>query len=529
MNACQDAGARKITYATSTQEDLADLHTAYDRAIGVVKKTLGRHHPMFIDGQSVWGKEETIDRSPIDARIQIGFFQKGTAEHARDAVIAARRAFPEWASRPWPQRVTVMRRVAHALRAHRYELAVAIAYDAGKNRLECVADVEESADFVDYYCTQMEQNNGFIREMQSPSKGIASHSKLRPYGVWSVIAPFNFPLALATGPGAAALIAGNTVVFKPASDTPFVGLKLYEMMVEGGVPRGAFNLVTGSGTTVGQELVENGGIDGIVFTGSKDVGMHLARSSALRSIPRPVITEMGGKNPTVVMPSANLDKAAEGVLRSAFGAQGQKCSACSRVYVAREVLDHFLELLVEKTASVKIGNPLDRDVWLGPLINEAAVKTYERAIRQAIDDGGRILTGGHRLMGDPFGHGFYVEPTIIDCLPSTHPLFSEELFVPIVVVGEVTSLTEAIELANRTEYGLTAGIFSEDLEEIDCFFDHVEAGVVYANRSAGITTGAWPGVNPFGGWKASGSTGRGSGGPYYLQQFMREQSQVRVR
>jgi 1-pyrroline-5-carboxylate dehydrogenase len=529
VNPSQEVSVRKITYATiDDQERLTDFHVAYDRAVEITKKTLGRHHPMFIDGQSVWTKDETIDRSPIDRRIQVGFFAKGTADHVRDAVIAARRAFPEWSSWPWQERIALMRSVARAIRKHRFELAVAIAYDAGKNRMECASDVEESADFVDYYCDQMEQNNGFVREMQRPGDGGTSSSKLKPYGVWSVVAPFNFPLALAAGPSAAALIAGNSVVFKPASDTPFVGLKLYEMMVEGGVPRGVFNLVTGSGSVVGQEMVENGGIDGIVFTGSKDVGMHLSRSNALRSIPRPVVAEMGGKNPTVVMPSAHLEKAAEGVLRSAFGAQGQKCSACSRVYVAREVRERFLELLVEKTASLKIGNPLERDCWLGPLINETALKTYERAVRQASDDGGRILIGGRRLTNDPFCHGFYVEPTIIDRLPNTHPLFSEELFVPLAVVGEVASLSEAIELANRTEYGLTAGIFSEDPEEVEWFFEHIEAGVVYANRSAGITTGAWPGVNAFGGWKASGSTGRGSGGPYYLQQFMREQSQVRM-
>jgi 1-pyrroline-5-carboxylate dehydrogenase len=524
----QEVMARKTACATSDEEELADFHAAYDRALGLVKKSLGRHHPMFIDGQSLWTKEEIVDRSPIDTRLQVGFFAKGTADHVQDAVIAARRALPEWSNRPWEERIAVLRNVAQALRAHRFELAAAIAYDAGKNRLECAREVEESAEFVDYYCGQMEQNRGFVQGMESPGEGGSSCSKLRPYGVWSVIAPFNFPLMFAAGPSAAALIAGNSVVFKPASDTPFVGLKLYEMFVEGGVPRGVFNLIIGSGSVVGLEMVENGGIDGIVFAGSKEVGMHLARSNALRSTPRPVITEMGGKNPTVVMTSAHLEMAAEGVFRSAFGAQGQKCSACSRVYVAREVRDRFLELLVAKTASVRIGPPVERDVWLGPVINENAVKTYERAIRQAVEDGGRILIGGHRLTKDPLCHGFYVEPTVIDHLPNTHLLFSEELFVPLVVVGEVGSLTEAIELANRTEYGLTAGIFSEDPHEIDSFFDHVEAGVVYANRSAGITTGAWPGVNPFGGWKASGSSGRGSGGPYYLQQFMREQSQVRA-
>jgi 1-pyrroline-5-carboxylate dehydrogenase len=217
------------------------------------------------------------------------------------------------------------------------------------------------------------------------------------------------------------------------------------------------------------------------------------------------------------------------VLRSAFGAQGQKCSACSRVYVSQELRQRFVEVLVDKTRKIKVGNPLERDVWLGPVINEGAVRTYENAIEQARRDGGTILTGGRRLTGGAFDHGFFVEPTIIEGLPKEHPLFSEELFVPITLVADVVSIDEAIELANRSEYGLTAGIFSEDDREIEQFFDRVHAGVLYANRRAGATTGAWPGINPFGGWKASGSSGRGSGGPYYVQQFLREQSRVRIR
>jgi 1-pyrroline-5-carboxylate dehydrogenase len=188
-----------------------------------------------------------------------------------------------------------------------------------------------------------------------------------------------------------------------------------------------------------------------------------------------------------------------------------------------------VQLLVEKTRRITIGNPLDRDVYLGPVINEDAVTTYEKAIAMATRDGGKILTGGRRLTGGEFEHGHFVEPTLIDGLPATHPLFSEELFVPITVVGDVSSLDEAIDLANNTEYGLTAGIFSEDDREIQRFFDRIEAGVTYVNRRAGATTGAWPGINSFGGWKASGSTGRGTGGPYYVQQFMREQSRVRIR
>jgi 1-pyrroline-5-carboxylate dehydrogenase len=230
-----------------------------------------------------------------------------------------------------------------------------------------------------------------------------------------------------------------------------------------------------------------------------------------------------------VMKSADLDKATDGVMRSAFGAQGQKCSACSRIYVSKAIRDKFVHLLVEKTKEIKIGNPLHRDVYLGPVINEDAVKTFERAVARAKADGGQILIGGRRLTEGEFAYGYFVEPTVVDGLPASHPLFSEELFVPITVVADVLTLDEAIDLANGTEYGLTAGIFSEEEREIEQFFSSIQAGVTYANRRAGATTGAWPGINSFGGWKASGSTGRGTGGPYYVQQFMREQSRVRIR
>ncbi len=356
--------------------------------------------------------------------------------------------------------------------------------------------------------------------------GEENYSVMRPYGVFAVISPFNFPMALAFGPAGAALAAGNTVVFKPATDTPLLGEKLAELVLKAGLPAGVFNFVTGPGSTVGQELLDNPDIDGIVFTGSMEVGMHLIRSNATRTTPRPIIIEMGGKNPSIIMKSADLDKASDGVMRSAFGAQGQKCSANSRVYVQKDVRAKFVEMLVEKTKKIKVGNPLDKDVWMGPVINEAAVKTYENAVARAKADGGKILTGGRRIMEEPFNHGYFVEPTVIDGLPKDHALFKEELFVPITVLTDVITLDEAMELANRTEYGLTAGIFSEDEAEIQKFFDGIQAGVTYANRRAGATTGAWPGINPFGGWKASGSTGRGTGGPHYVQQFMREQSRV---
>jgi 1-pyrroline-5-carboxylate dehydrogenase len=518
----------KITYATMSADQMEDLHRELDAAIDRVTSLFGKTHPMFIDGREVLGAGQFDETSPIDTRILLGRFQKGTREHVKSAVTAARAAFQTWSALPWEQRVRLVRRAGALIRENRWEFAALIGYEGGKSRLEAVGEVEESADFFEYYCDLYEERDAFQSVMGSPGSPEESVSVLKPYGVWGVISPFNFPLALAAGPAAAALLAGNTVVFKPATDTPFLGLKLYEVMAKV-LPPGVFNFVTGGGGTVGQEIIDNQGVDGIVFTGSMEVGMRLIRDNGQRPIPRPLIIEMGGKNPALVMASADLDKASDGVMRSSFGAQGQKCSACSRVYVSRELRDRFVELLVEKTKKIKIGNPLERDVWMGPVINEAAVKTYEAAIAQAKRDGGRVLVGGRRITGEPFNHGYFVEPTVIDGLPKNHPLFTEELFVPIVVVADVLTFDEAIDLANRTPYGLTAGIFSEDEREIQDFFDRIQAGVTYANRRAGATTGAWPGINSFGGWKASGSTGKGTGGPHYLQQFFREQSQVRVR
>jgi 1-pyrroline-5-carboxylate dehydrogenase len=519
----------KFTYATMDAGQIEEVHRELDAAIEKVRESFGQSHPMYINGREERGKEVFDDRSPIDTNILLGRFVKGTMEQTKAAIEAARAAFPAWSRLPWQRRVEVLRRVVEAIRQHRWELSALVGYEAGKNRLECLGDVEEAADLIEYYCDQMAENDGFVQPMRALSAEEENLSVLRPYGVFAVISPFNFPLALAAGPAGGALVAGNTVVFKPASDTPLVGLKLYEMMVKAGLPPGVFNFVTGGGGTVGQELIDNPHVDGIVFTGSKDVGLKLIRDGVKHPYPRPLVVETGGKNPAIVMPSADLEVASDGVMRSAFGAQGQKCSACSRVYIHPNVRKQFIELLVERTRKIRIGNPLERDVWMGPVINQGAVEIYERAIEQAKKDGGRILFGGRRLMEGAFRYGYFVEPTLIEGLPADHPLFYEELFVPITVIGEVATLDEAIELSNRSEYGLTAGIFSKDDGEVERFFDNIQAGVTYANRRAGATTGAWPGINPFAGWKASGSTGRGTGGPYYVQQFLREQSRVRIR
>jgi 1-pyrroline-5-carboxylate dehydrogenase len=243
--------------------------------------------------------------------------------------------------------------------------------------------------------------------------------------------------------------------------------------------------------------------------------------------PKPVIAELGGKNPAIVAASADLAKAASGIARSAAGYGGQKCSACSRVYVHEAVYDELLERLVETTKSFEIGDPTSRSTYLGPLISDKAVHTWREALGEARRDG-RILTGSEPLAPE-LEVGHYVRPAIVDRLPDAHRLFRDELFVPFLVVAKVATLDEAIEKANRSEYGLTAGIFSEDESEIERFFDRIECGVCYANRPSGATTGAWPGVQSFCGWKASGSTGKGGCGPWYVQQFLREQSRTVMR
>ncbi len=518
------ATAPKITY-TATAEQIEQMHQAFDEALAQVRGELGRTYPMLIEGQEREGSGTFEVRAPADRDLLLARFQTGTRQDINDAVAAAKRAYPAWSGLPYMERVRVMRRAAELIRERKFRLAALLILEAGKNRAESIGEVEEGADLIDAYADQMEQNNGFVRELDSIDPGERNRSMLRPFGVWAVLAPFNFPHALSAGMSSGALVAGNTVVYKPASATPIAGYELARCYLDAGVPAGAFNFVTGSGSEVGATLTAHPDVDGIVFTGSKEVGMDLFKEFGA-DYPKPCITEMGGKNPTIVTRNADLAKAVEGVARSAFGFSGQKCSACSRVYVERPVYDDFIEQLTRRTGELKIGDPVERDVYVGPVIDERAVERFERAVASAA--GGTIRAGGEKLTGDGFGRGTFVAPTVVDGLPTDHELFKKELFLPFVAVAPVDSLDEALRLANDTEYGLTAGIFSEDRTEIDRFFDGIEAGVVYANRKGGATTGAWPGCQSFCGWKGSGNTGKGGLGPYYVQQFLREQSRTVV-
>ena len=512
----------RITYATM-KADNEDLQAAYDRGIETARSWLGQRHPFYVNGESREGESWFEERSPIDHDIVIGTFAQASRQDAKDAVAAAKAAAHSWADTPWRERVGLLRAVADLITERNFELAALMAMEVGKSRLEALGDVAESGDLIRYYCDQMEEHGGFELPMDALSKQEHNRSVMRPYGVWGVISPFNFPMALAAGPMGGALAAGNTVVFKPSSAGIFTGLKLYEVFRDAGLPPGVVHFVPGPGPVVGDEIQSNPDVDGLTFTGSYEVGMGIYKNFA-KDYPKPVICEMGGKNPAIVTKNADLDKAADGVMRSAFGYQGQKCSAASRVYVERDVYDEFVRMLKEKVEKIRIGNPLERDVFMGPVINERAVETFEEAAEEATKNG-QVVTGGGRLSDGDLARGNFVAPTVVN-VPRDSWIWKQELFVPFVAVDAVDSLDEALKLANDTEYGLTAGIFTEDEAEQRKFLDEIDAGVVYVNRRAGATTGAWPGMQPFGGWKGSGTSGKAGGGTYYVQQYLREQSQT---
>jgi 1-pyrroline-5-carboxylate dehydrogenase len=520
----------KLTYATMFNPP-EELHKGFDKAVGKLKANLGKEYGMIIDGKDVFADDKYEDHSPVNTDWVLAIIQKGNAAHANMAIEAARKAFPSWSRTPWKERVRLVRKAASLIEKRIFELGAAMALEVGKNRMESLGDVQETADLMSYSAKMMEENDGFIKPMgKDPLVGYdaTNMSVLRPYGVWLIVSPFNFPFALTGGPTGAALVAGNTVVIKPATDTAWI-VRLYaECLRDAGLPDGVVNFVTGPGSTLGQALVDNPDVDGATFTGSFDVGMRMYRDFAKRNYIRPVVLELGGKNPAIVSRNANLEEAATGIFRSAFGLQGQKCSAASRVIVEEPVYDELLSKLKTKTESLVIGDPTERATYLGPVINQNSYNDFKNFTEEISQAGANFLTGGHVKTGGIFDKGYYCEPTFVTDLPFEHRLWQYEMFLPISTIGKVGNLDEAMEIANNVNYGLTAGFYGS-LKETEWFFDKIEAGVTYANRPQGATTGAWPGFQPFGGWKGSGASGKNGGGYYYVQLYMHEQIRTLIK
>lgn len=508
---------------TYTSGSLAsELDDEFDAQLSAARSSDRNPSPHLIGGQEVAEGEVFERENPAEVSEVASRAHAATPALVERALSAAQEARDGWRKMPYQERNARLLRAAEAISQRHVEIAAVVSLETGKTRTESLAEVQEGVDLIEKYCEEMDSHQGFVAPLASYVDSEKNTDVLKPYGVFGVIAPFNFPFALTIGMTSAALIAGNTVVLKPSEEAPWSAQLVAEILAAADLAPGVFNLVQG-GPAVG-ELLVNSGVDGIAFTGSAEVGRMIARKLQDGAYARPALTEMGGKNPTIVTANSNVEKAAEGIARAAFGLSGQKCSACSRAIVLDPVFDELSERIAAFTGSLAVGDPGDRDAFLGPVINAGSAERHQRAVALVKEAGGEVLVGGRRLDRD----GYYVEPTVVSGLPEGHELTRNELFVPFVTLERAASLDEAIEQANAPVYGLTAGIFSDDQAEVERFLDKIEAGVVYVNRQAGSTTGAWPGTQTFCGWKSSGSTGKGGLGSWYVPQFMREQSQTIV-
>lgn len=516
-----DPALPRVTYANS-HADFSGVHDLFDRQLPIFMRTrLKGECPNLIGGRRREGAAYAVS-SPIDRAVMLGTLFKPDDDQIDAAVGAAAKAFPEWRETPLADRIAALRHVAGHMRQHRFEIGARLILEVGKIRMEAMAEIEEAIDIVNYYCDEAERTNGWSVDLAVTDASDRAQSRLRPFGVFAVISPFNFPFALATGMISAALLAGNTVVWKPTELAALTAPALTDAFLSAGLPPGVFNMIAGGGD-IGEKLVGHRDIAGVAFTGSYAAGMSIFRGLAQGAYTKPLLAELGGKNATFVTASADIDMAAKAVARAAFAMSGQKCSACSKVYVAQPVREAFTDRLISFTAGLRCGDPILRETYLGPVINAATGERFERAVAEAREQG-RIVHGGRILDGTGFAGGVYLEPTIVCDRDGDHWTSRQELFAPFLSVLPFSDLDQAVADSNRGIHGLTAGIYTNSQADLDAFIGGMEAGVLYANRPSSSTTGAWPGFQVFSGWKGSGTTGKGALGPHYVQQFMREQS-----
>ena len=518
----------KLTYSTMFDPP-PQMHAQFNAALQDVRSRLNARHGLHVNGVDVATTAYREKRSPIDREWLLGSFAQATGDDVDSAMRAAADAFPGWRATPPAERIRLLRKVAQLIEERVYHIGAALTLEVGKNRMEALGETQETADFFTVYCDDFEKQQYFDHVLPNdplPNTISRNRSVMKPHGVWVVITPFNFPLALAGGPAAAALVTGNTVVLKGASETPWAGRLLADCISDAGLPPGVFNYLSGPGSAIGDALVQHELTAGVTFTGSYDIGMRIVKTLGAGRYPKPCVVEMGGKNACVVTANADLERAAAGIVRSAFGMGGQKCSALSRLYVHESVADALIEQLTTRIAALGIGDPTRAEKWLGPVVSENAQRKYGVFCEQLREAGAKFWAGGETLREGEYARGYYVAPTLAEVVHE-HALWREEMFLPILLLHRVSSLEEGVRHANDSDLGLTAGIYGST-EEVAYFLDRIEAGVTYANRAQGATTGAWPGYQPFGGWKGSGNTGKAIASFYYLAQYMREQSQTVV-
>jgi 1-pyrroline-5-carboxylate dehydrogenase len=494
----------------SREENAQAMRTALEK----VKAQLGRDYPLVIGGERIMTGRTLESLNPANKTEVVGRFQKATEELARHAVENANETFSSWRNTLPQERADLLFRVATLLRQRKHEMSAWMIYEVGKTWAEADGDTAEAIDFCEFYAREMLR----YAEGQPLTKIEGEDNRLEyiPLGVGVVIPPWNFPLAIMAGMTVASVVTGNTVVLKPSSDAPTIAYKFFELLEEAGLPAGVVNFMTGSGAEVGDTVVDHKLTRYVAFTGSKEVGLRINERAAKAQkgqiwIKR-VVAEMGGKDAIIVDADTDLDEAATGVVQSAFGFQGQKCSACSRAIIHADVYDSMLDRIVERTAQIKVGDPTDQTSAMSAVINQKAFRTINEYIEKAKFEGGRVIAGG----GADGERGFFIEPTVIADVRPGSTIEQEEIFGPVLAVIRARDFDDALRIANDTEYGLTGAVYTNDEEKLERARREFHVGNLYLNRKC---TGALVGVHPFGGFNMSGTDSK-AGGRDYLALFL---------
>src|SRR5436190_7874148 len=499
---------RNEPFTDFTKEENAQAMRA---ALDKVRGELGREYPLVIGGERIQTGDTLDSINPAVRNQVVGKFHKATKDLADKAVETAAEAFKTWRNVPAEERAQLIFRVAELMRARKHEFSAWMIYEVAKSWPEADGDTAEAIDFLEFYGREMLRYGA--RQPLVELRGEDNKLDYIPLGVGAVIPPWNFPCAIMAGMTAAAIVTGNTVVLKPSSDAPAIAYKFFELLEEAGMPAGVVNFMTGSGAEVGDVVVDHPKTRFIAFTGSKEIGLRINERAA-KTPPeqlwiKRVVAEMGGKDAIIVADDANLDEAATGVVQSAFGFQGQKCSACSRAIIDASVYEPMLEKIAALTAKIKVGDPTDSTATMSAVINEKAFKTINSYIEKGKSEGGRILIGG----GSDGEQGFFIEPTVIADVKPGATIEQEEIFGPVLAVIKAQNYEDALNIANDTQFGLTGAVYSADEEKLRRARKEFHVGNLYLNRKC---TGALVGVHPFGGFNMSGTDSKAGGRDYLL-------------
>src|SRR5689334_11930546 len=488
-------------------------------AIEKVRGQLGREYDLIIGGKHVKTGEKIKSLNPAKPSQIVGVHQKAGREHVEPAMNAALKAFESWSRTSVEERASLVFRVGDLLRERKFEFMAWLVFEVSKNWAEADADIAETIDFCEYYSREALRLSKVETPVQLP--GERDRLFYIPLGVGAVIPPWNFPCAIMAGMTLASIVAGNTVILKPSSDSPTIAAKFVELLEESGMPEGVVNFCPGAGASFGDSVVAHPKTRFIAFTGSRDVGLRINKVAADVAqgqvwIKRTIL-EMGGKDAIIVDADADLDSAVEGVAAAAFGFSGQKCSACSRAIIDERIYDKFLERLKARVEKITVGDPT-KNPGMGPVVNEGSMKSILEYIEVGQKQGGRLLTGGKR--DSNAGDGWFVQPTVIADVKPGDRIEQEEIFGPVLAVIKSHNFDHALQIANDTEFGLTGAVYSSSKDKLDRAIREFHVGNLYINRKC---TGAIVGAHPFGGFNMSGTDSK-SGGPDYLYLFTQAKS-----